>query len=167
MLRVRCVYEASVKIVCGRTEIDYSGRPRLGGLLHYDDAGRGKQTPKWLDGRGYSSNTGHQAEFSVVLHLRVFLVLKIHFQDCNGSLEFNFHLSKDLLLFLPRPPRVAPRPRTTPAGAAAPTPFPMSLSTATLLTDMEKFLCREGWRGRTGGKTVECEESEPSSKLTN
>lgn len=42
---------------------------------------------------------------------------------------------------LPRPPRVAPRPRTTPAGAAPLTPFPMSLSTAALFTDMEKFLC--------------------------
>lgn len=56
---------------------------------------------------------------------------------------------------LPRPPRVAPRPRTTPAGAAPPTPFPMSLNTATLFTDMEKFLCRVSWTSQKKKKKKE------------
>lgn len=101
--------------------------------------------------------------------------LIIHFQTSSEH-HLYFSLAGFFLFFcllLPRPPRVAPRPRTTPAGAAPPTPFPMSLSTATLLTDMEKFLCmererkRERERERMEWKRVECAEFEPSCKLTN
>lgn len=62
MLRVRCLQNLSVKTGVAEQKRDYLDRPRLGSVLHYDGAGRGKQIPKWLDARGHETNTGQQPE---------------------------------------------------------------------------------------------------------
>lgn len=91
----------------GRTKRDSSDRPRWGNVLHYDDAGRGKQIPKWLDGREHwtTARVGPAMFcYSAVLCWVAFASVSepiIHFQASNWCLGFKFHLyfSKDVYCF--------------------------------------------------------------------
>lgn len=103
----------------------------------------------WVTAIGASAKGSGQRFCCCWTHVNVstsgcgFNTSALRLNQCRGCVFAPSSNARPGLWFLPRPPRVAPRPRTTPAGAAPPTPFPMSLSTATLFTDMEKFLCGE------------------------
>lgn len=74
-----------------------------------------------------------------------FLQCTVSNSTCNKykpNIRFAEQLNQFFLVHLPRPPLTLPLPRAILAGMAPP-PLPISLNTATLLTDMEKFLCRK------------------------